>query len=581
MFVAVVVLALLQSLASLGELATGAKLVSLLTADRTAVSAYATWVGLLGVLLAISGAAGAAEIELRYLLGERLHSAMVKEILHVATSVDLEDLETPEFHDRLLLATNNAHEQANYLVWGLMSLLLTLATTIAVGGLILSIAPVLFAIAAAAYLPLIVVHSLNGRALRALNYGLSEADRHRQYHERLLVGRKEARELRLLQLTGLLRSRHDALFDDRLQRIKKLVARRGLRLAVAAGTSGLIMAGAFGALVLLTASGRLSFAQAAVGIVGLRQLAGRFQAVGGHAGALVQGAVFLGDFAVFQTRMPAAKPLGLTEPPTDPSLIRLDHVSYRYPTSRSNALNDVSLDITRGQVVAVVGHNGSGKSTLVRLLLGLHRPNAGNIFWDDVDLANCDPMAVRSRVAAVFQDYIRFEHTVTDNIAFGDAAQPVDAARVRAAAQDSGAAGFVEGLAKGYDTWLSTAFQDGTEPSAGQWQRLAIARAMYRDAPFLVLDEPSAALDPIAEANLFGRLRTLAKGRTVVFVSHRFSTVATADRIVVLNEGHLVEAGTHQELIARDGLYAQMHWLQARTAIQEPMTPNSATRSTS
>jgi ATP-binding cassette subfamily B protein len=216
--------------------------------------------------------------------------------------------------------------------------------------------------------------------------------------------------------------------------------------------------------------------------------------------------------------------------------------------------------VNRGEVIALVGENGSGKTTLAKLLAGLYRPTCGRLLRDG---RAAEPAELRAGSAVLFQDFVRYRLSARDNIAFGAAGRAVDAAGVTGAARRAGVDAALSGLGRGYDTMLSTEFSDGADLSLGQWQRVALARAFYRDAPFVILDEPTASLDAEAEAALFGRIRELFCGRTVLFVSHRFANVRAADRIYVLDAGAIAESGTHDELMDRDGIYARLFRLQA------------------
>jgi ATP-binding cassette subfamily B protein len=214
-------------------------------------------------------------------------------------------------------------------------------------------------------------------------------------------------------------------------------------------------------------------------------------------------------------------------------------------------------------VVALVGRNGSGKTTLAKILCGLYQPTSGRILWDGVDVAGADPAELRRGITAIFQDFVHYELTARDNIALGDHGRADDLAAVGRAAAMAGVDRLLAGLPEGYETRLSRSFEGGTELSVGQWQRVALARAFFRDAPFLVLDEPTAALDAEAEYELFEKIRALQRGRAVLLISHRFSSVRSSDRIYVLDNGAVVESGSHDELIRQNGRYAEMFTLQA------------------
>jgi ATP-binding cassette subfamily B protein len=223
----------------------------------------------------------------------------------------------------------------------------------------------------------------------------------------------------------------------------------------------------------------------------------------------------------------------------------------------------VSFELRRGQIMAVVGPNGSGKTTLAKLLCDLLPPTRGTISWDGVDLAGCSPGLVRAQIAPVFQDFAQYQVTIRRAIGLGDPRRLDDEDGIREAARQAGLTELVDAQPNGLDARLGKVFSGGTDLSVGQWQRFAIARALFRDAPVVILDEPTASLDPRAEADLFDLLHTLCHDRIVVFVSHRFATVRSADLVLVLNQGEVAQLGSHDELMQSGGLYRDLFLLQA------------------
>jgi ATP-binding cassette subfamily B protein len=259
-----------------------------------------------------------------------------------------------------------------------------------------------------------------------------------------------------------------------------------------------------------------------------------------------------------------------TTPPLSPPLgrhnaIELQHVSFRYPGKSKDALHDVNLVLQPGEKLGLVGENGAGKTTLVKLLLRLYEPTEGRILYGGVDIRDMDPKDLRARVGAVFQDFVRYQFTVGENIGVGERSRLDDDAHIAAAAEKGGAAPVIANLKEGYQTMLGGWFEEGQELSGGQWQKIAVSRGFMRDdAEVLILDEPSASIDAEAEHELFLRLKALAHDRIAIVISHRFSTVRIADRIAVLHDGTIDELGSHDELVARDGRYAHLFRLQAQ-----------------
>jgi ATP-binding cassette subfamily B protein len=245
--------------------------------------------------------------------------------------------------------------------------------------------------------------------------------------------------------------------------------------------------------------------------------------------------------------------------------VRFEGVSFTYPGSTEPAVSDVSFQLRPGRSLALVGENGSGKTTLIKLLTRLYVPSSGRILLDGLDLAEWNPASLRRRVGVIFQDFARYQLKVGENIGVGDVEHFEDEARWRDAAALSMAAPFVEDLPEGYQTQLGKWFKDGRELSGGQWQKIALARAFIREgADILVLDEPTAAMDARAEAQVFEQFRDLARERMVILISHRFSTVRMADEILVVQGGRVLEQGNHESLMQLDGHYAHLFSLQAR-----------------
>jgi ATP-binding cassette subfamily B protein len=282
--------------------------------------------------------------------------------------------------------------------------------------------------------------------------------------------------------------------------------------------------------------------------------------------SLYENNLFLGDFDRFLALQPTIVDPPRPRPFPSPVTKGLEFrgVTFRYPGTERDVLKNVSFTIRSGEHVALVGENGSGKTTLVKLLCRLYDPDAGAILVDDVDLREMRVENLRDHFSVVFQDYAKFYLTARENIWLGNVALPHDAPAITAAARRTGADALIQALPFGYDTTLGRQFENGVDLSIGQWQKLALSRAFLRQTPFIVLDEPSAALDPRAEAQVFDHFHELTRGRTAIFISHRLSTVRRADRILVIVDGQIAEAGVHEELLKRAGVYAELFETQAR-----------------
>jgi ATP-binding cassette subfamily B protein len=260
-----------------------------------------------------------------------------------------------------------------------------------------------------------------------------------------------------------------------------------------------------------------------------------------------------------------AAPKTRTSAPLTFHRIRLENIQFSYRGSTTPVLNGASLEINQGEVVALVGENGCGKTTLAKIVCALYRPSGGTVWWDDVDIGQLDPNAVRANVAVVFQNFAQYPTlTAAQNIAIGRPEFADNTEAITTASKNAGADSFLSALPKGYATVLSRSF-GGQDLSTGQWQRVALARAFLRDAPLVVLDEPTSALDPRAEHDLFVTVASLYRSRAALLISHRLSSVRVADRICVLADGRIAESGTHDQLLAAGGAYAELFELQARS----------------
>jgi ATP-binding cassette subfamily B protein len=286
-----------------------------------------------------------------------------------------------------------------------------------------------------------------------------------------------------------------------------------------------------------------SVADAVAGGMAARKAAGGVARIVETANTMRRTAAATVDVREFVREPPAVR--SGRKPPHDFTRIAVRDLCFTYPGRDAPVLDGVNLEIGRGEVVALVGENGSGKTTLAKLLCSLYKPSSGTILWDDVDVADCDPAGVRSRIAIVFQDFVKYPSlTAAENIGIGLPTRMKDRAAIVDAARQAGADKAIESLPKGYETVMSRQF-GGADLSMGQWQRVALARAFLRDAPLVVLDEPTAALDPRAERDLFETVATLYHSRSAVLISHRLSSVRFADRICVLAGGRITESGTH------------------------------------
>jgi ATP-binding cassette subfamily B protein len=476
--------------------------------------------------------------------------------------------------------SNNNH-QALQMVFGVSGL--AGAAFGVIGGLVgvVAVAPVLLPLLALVIVPAWLAASKRGHAFWEFFWKMTPRDRQRHYLANVLRERNPAKEVRAFGLAGYLRSRYDRLYDERIRELRRISGKQVMVALTANLVIGAVLAATLLLMAWLTLRGTVDIPSAGVAVAGIAVIGTRLAGAGWSIGALTESGRYLEDYLAFTGMLPelaAVRPQGAA--PVGFHRLSVRDVAFTYPTATGPALRGVSLDVAAGEVVALVGENGSGKTTLAKLLAGLYQPDAGTISWDGTDVSTVDQDELRRQIAVIFQDFERFHLTVRENIGLGRVEGVEDLPAIRVAASHAGADRFADKLSEGYETMLGPEFlgredpdepdrHRGTDLSVGQWQRVALARAFYRGAPFVILDEPTAALDPRAEQELFDTIRTLLVGRTVLFISHRFSSVRSADRIYVLEDGQIVESGSHTALMAEGGLYAELFTLQAAAYLNE------------
>jgi len=546
-------------------LLSGQRLVTKLTADQGLAdfSDVVPETVVLGVALAVSGLAAVFVRRYRWLVGEEVTRHVQAEIVEVSASVDYQMYERQDFHDQLDRSNMQVSESSYAMAYDVLNLLNVLATSVVVVLVLVRTVPEVLGVILLVAIPSVVAARASARLAYQTTYHLTAGDRLRFYLYGALTGKHEARELRIFGLSGMLRKRWDGLYDDRMGRIRSLVRRQVLFDGIATLIGALVVAAVLLILVQAGIDGRITVGDAAVAIVAMQQLTGRLRLAASASGSLRQSTFFLDEFARFRQ----LRPDDHDDPPATDPLPRgplvVDGVSFRYPGTDTVVLDDVSLEIAPGEIVALVGVSGSGKTTLAHLVTGLYRPTTGTITFDGVDITTIPRNVYWRSLAVVFQDFVRYELTGRENISLGDHQRPDDIDGVAAAARRAGIDHAIEALPAGYETMMSRAYDDGADLSVGQWQRVAVARAFFREAPLLVLDEPAAALDAVAEQRLYERMVELCETRSVLLISHRFSTVRMAHRICVVESGRIIEQGSHRQLMALNGRYAELFNLQA------------------
>jgi ATP-binding cassette subfamily B protein len=384
------------------------------------------------------------------------------------------------------------------------------------------------------------------------------------YLETLLAREDHAKEVTLFGLGSVFLKRYRAIFDKLFGEDRALTLRRGFWGFGLGLLSSCAFYGAYGFIIVQAVASEISLGDMTMYLLVFKQGQSALAAILAATGGMYEDNLYLSNLYEYLEH-PSQVAVGTATAGPDPSDgIRFEHVSFAYPGARGKALDDVTLHIPRGEKLAVVGENGAGKTTLIKLLTRLYEPTSGRLLLDGLPLKQWDAVALRSRVGVIFQDFIRYQLLLGENIGAGDVTRFDDEAGWVRAGRKGMVDSFVDRLPQGYRTQLGKWFFGGQELSVGQWQKVALARAFMREnADILVLDEPTAAMDAEAEAEVFQRFRSLADNRMGIVISHRFSTVRMADQIVVLEHGRVVEQGSHAQLMKKAGRYARLFNLQA------------------
>jgi ATP-binding cassette, subfamily B, bacterial len=519
---------------------------------------------LLAGVTALTAVIASVQVGLGRYAGELVAAVMWQRVLHVATRVDLRKFESARFYDRLQRVQASALTRPYQITYGLVATLGAAAASIGLLVAIMLIHPALLPLLLIGGVPVLITSRQQSQLEFDFLAQQTQSMRLRTYLTWVQTGRDEAKEVRAFGLARNFGRRLNNLYADYLRDLAQHLLRRSKLGALGTLGSAVLLALTLLLLVWLISTGRLGIAEAAAALVAIRLLAGQVQHGFTGVQAVFESGLFIDDLDGFLTLAPAAEGGSRhIAPPAEFHRIRADAVSFSYPGRSQLALQATNIEINRGEVVALVGENGSGKTTLAKVIAGLYEPGSGAVRWDGTDVRTFRPELFRERVAMIFQDFVRYALSAEENIAIARPDDEIDHAAIREAAKIADADSFLSALPAGYQTPLSRRFAGGHELSGGQWQKVAIARAFYRRAPLVIIDEPTASLDARAEYELFSSLHEVLRGRTALIISHRFSTVRTADRIYVLDHGRVVEQGTHDELMDLGGRYAELFHLQA------------------
>jgi ATP-binding cassette subfamily B protein len=544
---------LVGAVAALGVVAAGKLTFDALLTPSQAPVGLTPALLLLALATAVSGSVGPLQTQQHRILGERVSQRVWDRLLDTTARADLVTYESTGFATALERVRQHALERPFAVTAALLGVAGSLLGVGSMSVVLVAVEPLLLPLLLAAGVPAVLLARWASRTEFAFAHRLTALFRRRHYLRELLTLRPYAAEVRAFDAAAPLRTRHTVLNTEVNIALRQQVLRRQLIAGLTTVGVAAALTGALLAIVAMVRNGRIDLAEAGAAAIAVRLLSGQLGVLFAAAGELLESAPFLADLARFVSSGPTATVTGRKRPLTHG--IALHDVHFAYPGQERPAVDGVDIEIRAGEVVAVVGENGSGKTTLAKLVAGLYEPEAGARRWDGVTVPAAD---VRASVTVIFQDFVRYQMTLRDNITIsspsGDEVE---------AASSAGLDRTVRALSDGMDTMLGRDLDEGTDLSGGQWQRVALARALYRDTPLIVLDEPAAALDPRAEHELFTNVRSTLGGRAALLISHRFSSTRMADRIYVMDEGRIVECGTHDELMSAAGQYAELYRLQS------------------
>jgi len=495
-------------------------------------------------------------LKLEVYMYDLLHSKAIK--------LDLISFEQPEYFDCLTRASREAPWRPNSILNNIVSVFRAFISLLLMAGLILTLHWSLAVLLLVANIPGIWLRLHYAEVLYNFQRKQTPEARRSAYFNWLLTGDRPSRELRLFGLGNYFKELFRTSFLKQKDEEVNIIRKR---------TTIELISNLFKASALLitflfiarqTINKTISLGEMAMFLLAFRQGMLYIKDLFSSLSGLYEDGLFIGDtfeFLNLKESITSQEPVVVSQPLTKE--ISAENISFTYPGNNVSTISNVSFSIKKGEVVALVGPNGAGKSTLVRLLCRLYDPDSGTVKYDDTDIRHIEPGEYRKQFSVVFQDFMLYNLSAGENIRLGNINIPIDEEKIKNAAAVTGIDKLISNLPDSYNTLIGNLFDDSRELSWGEWQKLALARALYRDSPVLILDEPSSSLDADTEHEIFSRFREIVKDRTSILISHRFTNVTLADRIIVLDKGTIAETGTHDELMKKEGMYYTMFTKQS------------------
>lgn len=527
------------------------------------------------VVQALIRVIGTVSSAINRIAGEKVVRQVKTQIMEKSREIDLASFDQPAFYEKL---ENANREAGNRPIQILSQLFFIISTVIQLVSYIIIMvsAPGLWwsvFLIAAVSIPSTIITFIYRRKNFDYVRRRSKDRRQMNYYSDLLVNKDLVKEVRLFDLSDTLIGRFQKVFAGYYKGLVKLIRNESVWHTVIALVTSVSHLALYLIIAVKVFVGDILLGDYALYTGAIISISGCISSLIANSATIYEGTLFIDNLIAFMNEKPTVVPR-IAEPKRvshgKPHTIEFSHVSFRYPATDRDVLHDINLKLTPGETMVLVGLNGAGKTTLLKLLTRLYDPTEGAIYLDGVDLRDYDVKDLYSMFGIIFQDFGKYAVTAGENIHFGGIHKPYNPEEIAVAAHESNASGYIEQLPLGYDTPLMRIFEpDGLELSIGQWQKLAISRAFYSQSDVLILDEPTASLDPIAEQEIFNQFDRLRTDKTTIFVSHRLSSATVASLIVVLENGRVAETGTHSELMDKRGKYYELFSTQAKRYIQD------------
>ncbi|MCG9874713.1 MAG: ABC transporter ATP-binding protein/permease [Leptospiraceae bacterium] len=514
------------------------------------------------VIIILAGSQKASQVSqalLRVLLGQKVNVL----ILEKALTLELSHFEDSEFYDKMTQSRTQASSRPLSLVSRIFNLIQSALTLITFGGLLFQFSYWAVLVLLIATLPAFFAETkFSDHAFRLFRWR-SPDTREQIYLETLIAREDHAKEVKLFQLGDMLLDRYKAIFDRLYFEDRNLTIRKGFWSYILGLLGTVSFYGAYAWIVFETIQKQITLGEMTMYLVVFRQGQSTFSSILSGIGGMYEDNLYLANLFEFLAQA-IDKFNGSIKESSHSLGIQFENVYFTYPGSNLSILKDISFHLKPGEKLAIVGENGSGKTTLIKLLTRLYKPSQGRILLDGIDLNEWDESTLRKRIGVIFQNFVQYQFTIGENIGVGDVDHLEDTNQWEIASNKGMAKAFIEPLPERFNTRLGKWFKGGQELSGGQWQKIALSRAFMRSkADIIVLDEPTSAMDAEAEMNIFNHFRSLTQDQMVILISHRFSTVRMADQIMVMNDGSIIEQGTHEDLLQLEGRYSHLFHLQA------------------